>query len=141
MGRIVCADWFYYDSNTRRAITECYFKVLRDSQRPVRPPNFQTRLDHDVPPPGWEADDESNCNSIDDLISGAGIANGEVLNNGGARSQADNAHADALELQPVNSVQHALIMREFLIFVLLPKNNLPAYVSELCGYPCGQLGL
>lgn len=117
------------------------FEILRGSPCPVRPVNFPTELDHDVPLSGWDEDDESDHNSRDGCERGEWAANDDVVDDKSADAPVDKAYADSLEVHPVGSSLRAAIIREFLIDIGLPESDLSDDVSKLYGYLHGPIGV
>lgn len=122
-------------------ITECKFEILRNLPRLVRPVNFSTEFDHDVPLPGRDEDDESDRDSSNGRMSGEGAADDDVVDDMSAEASGDNAYADEMEVQSVGSEQRAAIIRVSLIDAGIPGCSLLGDVSELRGYLRGRLGL
>lgn len=140
-GRGVGADWFYYNPYSRKAITEREFEVLRNSPRPIRPINFPSGFDHDVPLPGWDEEEGSDRSSSEGRMEGEEVVEVENIEADNAEEPAANARACESEDRSVGSDQRTAIIRDFLVDVGLPESSLSGEVSELRGYLRGRLGL
>lgn len=71
---------------------------MRKSPQLIVPVSFSTELDHDVPLPGWNINDESNCNRSNDHMIGKRAADDDVVDDRSAEAPVEDPYANVLKV-------------------------------------------